>query len=79
MSVERWWTGVRACVASSNISVLDGRPHFNPPQKLAAVVGNNGYIYTSTNWGASWTEQTSSGQRYWFSIASSSDGTVRAS
>ena len=47
-------------------------------QKLAAAVYYNGYIYTSTNSGASWTEQTSAGSRDWASIASSSDGTVRS-
>ncbi len=45
--------------------------------KLAAVV-MGGYIYTSTDGGATWTEQTSSGSRQWYSIASSSDGTKLA-
>jgi hypothetical protein len=45
--------------------------------KLAAVV-EDGYIYTSTDGGATWTEQTSAGKRYWSSIASSSDGTKLA-
>ncbi|TFJ80363.1 hypothetical protein NSK_008271 [Nannochloropsis salina CCMP1776] len=43
-------------------------------RKLAAVV-DGGYIYTSTNSGATWTEQTAAGSRSWSSIASSSDGT----
>ena len=48
--------------------------------KLAAVVRGDygGYIYTSTNSGASWTQQTASGSRYWYSITSSSDGTKLA-
>jgi hypothetical protein len=45
--------------------------------KLAAVV-SGGYIYTSTNSGASWTAQTASGIRNWTSITSSSDGTKLA-
>ncbi|MBF0464470.1 MAG: hypothetical protein HQK88_09540 [Nitrospirae bacterium] len=43
-------------------------------KRLAAVV-RNGYIYTSTNSGASWTAQTNAGSRNWYSITSSSDGT----
>jgi hypothetical protein len=42
--------------------------------RLAAAV-NNGYIYTSTNSGATWTQQSGSGSRYWSSLASSADGT----
>jgi len=34
-----------------------------------------GYIYTSTDSGAIWTERTSAGSRNWDSIASSADGT----
>ena len=45
-------------------------------QKLAAVV-DGGYMYTSTDSGVTWTQQTNSSARYWTSIASSSDGTVR--
>jgi hypothetical protein len=45
-------------------------------QNLAAVV-NGGSIYTSTDAGVSWTEQTNAGSRGWRSIASSSNGTVR--
>jgi photosystem II stability/assembly factor-like uncharacterized protein len=41
---------------------------------LAAVVAN-GYIYTSTDSGVTWTEQTSAGSKNWKSIASSADGT----
>ena len=42
--------------------------------RLAAVV-YNGYIYTSTDSGATWTEQTAAGSRRWTSITSSADGT----
>ena len=51
--------------------------------KLVAAVGSNncagqsslvGYIYTSTDSGATWTERTSSGIHMWGSVASSSDG-----
>ncbi|MGA2281254.1 MAG: hypothetical protein ABSG80_13220 [Verrucomicrobiota bacterium] len=43
--------------------------------KLAAAV-NYGYIYTSTNSGASWTPRAANvGNMYWSSIASSADGT----
>jgi len=41
--------------------------------KLVAV-NYTGYIYTSTDSGATWTEQTGSGARNWWSVASSSDG-----
>ncbi|MCK9202578.1 MAG: right-handed parallel beta-helix repeat-containing protein, partial [Gallionella sp.] len=44
---------------------------------LAAVV-SSGYIYTSTDSGASWAERTNAGSRSWWSIASSSDGTKLA-
>jgi hypothetical protein len=46
-------------------------------QKLAVVGRTNSYIYTSTDSGATWTEQTNSGARNWIYIASSSNGTVR--
>ena len=42
--------------------------------KLAAVVYGD-YIYTSTNSGVTWTQQTNSGSRTWSCIASSADGT----
>jgi len=45
--------------------------------KLAAV-DNNGFIYTSTDSGATWTQQTNAGRRSWSSITSSSDGTKLA-
>ena len=41
--------------------------------KLAAVVAC-GDIWTSTNSGADWTDQTGAGSRCWMSIASSADG-----
>ena len=44
--------------------------------KLAAVGG--GSIYTSTDSGTTWTEQTAAGSRSWGSIAMSSDGTKLA-
>ncbi|MES2631230.1 MAG: Ig-like domain-containing protein [Patescibacteria group bacterium] len=53
--------------------------------KLAAshggkVIGNgsygaNGYIYTSTDSGATWTQRTASGVRQWSSLAFNDDGT----
>ncbi len=38
----------------------------------------NGYIYTSTNSGGSWTEQKTPGARGWYGVASSADGTKLA-
>ena len=45
--------------------------------KLAAAVGN-GYIYTSSDSGDTWTEQTGSGSRSWSGLTSSADGTKLA-
>ena len=45
--------------------------------KLAAVV-SGGSIYTSSDAGTTWTEQTAAGSRNWISIAMSSDGTKLA-
>ncbi len=45
--------------------------------KLAAVV-SGGSIYTSTDSGATWTEQTAAGSRSWQSITASADGTKLA-
>lgn len=44
--------------------------------KLAAVSGYQtpGYVYTSSDSGMTWTQQTSIGQQFWIEIASSSDG-----
>jgi photosystem II stability/assembly factor-like uncharacterized protein len=43
-----------------------------------AIVGSPGYIYTSSNMGASWTQRTSDVERMWNSVTSSSDGTKLA-
>ena len=45
--------------------------------KLAATEGG-GFIYTSTDSGATWAERTSAGSRNWESITSSADGTKLA-
>lgn len=34
------------------------------------------YLWTSTDSGATWTQQTNAGQRPWFGVASSADGTI---
>ncbi len=52
------------------------RPTPSTLQKLVAGV-YNGYIYTSTDSGATWTEATDLGSRSWQALASSDDGTVR--
>ena len=41
--------------------------------KLVAAA-NYDYIYTSTNYGVTWMQQTNPGSRFWSSVASSSDG-----
>ena len=46
--------------------------------KLAAAVGYGGSIYTSSDAGVTWTEQTAAGSRSWYSIAMSSDGSKLA-
>ena len=56
---------------SSIASSSDGK-------NLAAVSGYQGYIYTSTNSGQTWAQQTSLGIQFWTAIASSSDGTKLA-
>jgi len=68
-----------ALVAASHTqaSLRDDRPPPTYLQYLAAVV-NNGYIFTSTNSGATWTQRiVGGGHQFWQSIASSSTGTVR--
>lgn len=45
--------------------------------KLVATV-SPGYIYTSTDSGVTWTEQTLSGSRAWTAVTSSADGTKLA-
>ncbi|MFZ2151988.1 MAG: hypothetical protein WAV09_02675 [Minisyncoccia bacterium] len=37
-----------------------------------------GYLYTSTDSGVTWAEQTGAGSRTWYSVTSSSDGTKLA-
>lgn len=53
---------------SSIASSYDGK-------RLTACV-RDGYIYTSSDYGATWKERTAAGSRYWCSISSSSDGSV---
>jgi len=73
--VEKQWTevvasGPRAWRVISSSS--DGT-------KLAALAFvSSGYVYTSTDSGATWAERTSAGLRSWRSISSSSDGTKLA-
>jgi photosystem II stability/assembly factor-like uncharacterized protein len=45
---------------------------------LLAADGNIGYLYVSTNSGATWSVITSAGRAYWMAVASSSDGTHMA-
>ena len=53
-----------------------GPPSCHDATPLAALAdsGGGGDIYTSTDSGATWTDQTAAGSRHWRSIASSSDG-----
>jgi hypothetical protein len=48
--------------------------------KLVAAAGydNQGPIFTSTNFGADWTQATNAPLAYWYSVASSADGTTLA-
>ena len=49
----------------------------NDGNNIVAIVKNgvpSGYIWTSTNSGINWTQQTGSGKQNWFGVASSSDG-----
>ncbi len=39
------------------------------------VADSTGYIYTSTDSGVTWTEQTGAGSRVWWGVSFSSDGT----
>ncbi len=55
------WSGWKAVASSA-----DGT-------RLAAV--NGGYVYTSTDGGATWTERTAAGSRQWETVALSADGT----
>ena len=40
---------------------------------MAIAVTNTGYIWTSSDKGATWTEQTSSGNRKWLGLAGTTD------
>lgn len=42
--------------------------------KYLAIVDRGSYVYTSSDFGVTWTAQTSAGQRNWKTIAISSDG-----
>ena len=42
--------------------------------KKMVAIKQYGSIYTSVDAGATWTERTSSGQRYWQAVAMSADG-----
>ncbi len=67
---------VTVIISHSRLRCLMTDPTQSNLQKLAAV-NRDGYVYTSADSGATWTEQTGSAQLDWRSIASSSDGTVR--
>jgi hypothetical protein len=74
-------TGAGSIVVASITSSSDGT-------KLAAgdfgsfsagcLCFPGGYIYTSTDSGATWTQQTNAGARTWYGLTSSSDGTKLA-
>jgi len=68
---------VCACLVQGHPATLD-LTHLpsHHAQNLAAVV-NPGYIYTSTDAGVTWTEQTNASSSSWQAIASSSNGIVR--
>jgi len=61
-----WTTNGTAFNWKAIASSVDGR-------RMVAVI-NNGFIYTSTNYGATWGQQANSGSRLWSSVASSADG-----
>jgi hypothetical protein len=61
-----WTTNGTAFNWKAIASSVDGR-------RMVAVV-NNGFIYTSTNYGATWGQQANSQSRAWTSVASSADG-----
>jgi hypothetical protein len=73
--------GTRFAAAASGVSLGSGAPAANwvsitssaDGTRLAAAVGG-GSIYTSSDGGASWTQQTSAPSASWTSIDSSSDG-----
>ena len=60
---------VDSCWETGNIIWIDG-------SHLIACAENGDYIYTSTDFGSTWTQRTSAGARDWASAASSSDGSI---
>jgi photosystem II stability/assembly factor-like uncharacterized protein len=45
--------------------------------KLIAGENGHGYVYTSTDGGVTWSDNSgSSGQRWWYTVASSTDASV---
>jgi hypothetical protein len=46
--------------------------------KIISAVATNGYIYTSSDRGTTWTEQTASGSRNWRAVSTSADGAYLA-
>lgn len=64
------WQGITSSVDGRKLAAVVARQ--TPPDVEVSTLG---YIYTSADAGATWTEQTSAGSRNWSSIASSSDGT----
>jgi hypothetical protein len=71
--IRPWWDLAKAAGSRSWISITSS----SDGTKLAAVVFF-GDIYTSTDGGATWTDQTAAGSRRWWPITSSSDGTTLA-
>ena len=41
---------------------------------MLCIIFMVGYIYTSSDYGVTWTEQTAAGSRGWSGVTSSSDG-----
>ncbi len=64
--IERGYFSMTSSADGSKLAVVDNSN------------GSGGYIYTSADSGATWTKQTGSGVRNWWSIAGSSDGTKLA-
>ena len=63
----------QATVAGGISSTWDGVASSSDGTKLAVIM-YDGYIHTSTDSGATWTQQGSSGSRSWRTISSSTDG-----
>ena len=59
---------------SSGINYWNSITSSSDGRKLAAGTWDD-YIYTSDDYGVTWTKRTSAGTRVWYSITSSSDGT----